>query len=148
MCWRLKGPSGRAFQCGIYAIDAPGVEVRVRYSDSEEALLNSQVVANVARGRELAERWRVGIVAKGSFEELTMNDDITRWERQHQNGWFSTVERTADGSFNANAFERGVVNPQWAHRDILDFDLAKQMADEKVPPHDCSRCPGWLPQRP
>jgi hypothetical protein len=66
MQWRMKGPSRRVLECGIYRTDA-GIEVRSGYG---EDLLKSEVVLTVAKGRELATEWRDAVVAKGGFELL------------------------------------------------------------------------------
>ena len=64
--WRMKGPSRRVLECGIYRTDA-GLEVRAGYG---EDLLQSQVAGEIDTGRELAEAWRQAVIAKGGFEEL------------------------------------------------------------------------------
>lgn len=61
-CWTLHGPSGRPIVCGLYQTDV-GLEVRVGYSDEE--LVRSERVLDVARGRERAEQWRQAALAKG-----------------------------------------------------------------------------------
>jgi hypothetical protein len=66
-CWRMKGPSRREFQCGIYRTEAPGFEVRAGYG---EDLINSQLVRDIGAARALAAQWRVAVLAKGSFEEV------------------------------------------------------------------------------
>jgi hypothetical protein len=67
-CWRLRGPSGRILTCGVYRTDAPGLEVRVGYS--EEDLLRSQRTADIGSARELAEEWRQAVLAKGGFAHV------------------------------------------------------------------------------
>jgi len=69
LCWRMQGPSGRPFECGIYETDAPGVELRSRYCDSELAVIRTQLVGNVVLARVLAEQWRLNILASG-FDEI------------------------------------------------------------------------------
>jgi hypothetical protein len=67
--WRMKGPARRILECGIYRTDA-GLEVRVGYS--AEDLLRSQLAVEIGSARELAEEWRQAVLAKGSFEEVTI----------------------------------------------------------------------------
>lgn len=52
-CWRLRGPSGRVLTCAVYRIAAPGVEVRVGYSDDD--VVRTQLVAEIGVARDLAE---------------------------------------------------------------------------------------------
>ena len=66
-CRGLKAPSGRIVSCGIYRTDAPGLEVRVGFSDVD--LLRSQRTAEIS-ARELAEEWRQAALAKGGFADL------------------------------------------------------------------------------
>ena len=67
-CWQFLSPSGRTLTCGIYAIGAPGVEVRVGYS--EEGLLYSHVSVEIGPARELAGEPRQTVIDKGGFTEL------------------------------------------------------------------------------
>lgn len=67
-CWRIKGPSGKVFECGIYRTAAPGVEVRAGYG--EDDLLRSQLARNVDGARTIAEEWRQAVLAKGGFTEV------------------------------------------------------------------------------
>ncbi len=65
--WRMRGPSGKVLECGIYRTDAPGLEVRCGYG--QEDLLRSQRAVEIGTAREIAEQWRQGVLAKGGFEE-------------------------------------------------------------------------------
>jgi hypothetical protein len=53
-CWRVVGPTGSVFQCGIY----PGhhLEVRVSYGDNA-GVMQSRLVGDVHAGRKLAHQW-------------------------------------------------------------------------------------------
>ena len=66
-CWRMKGPSGRMLECGIYRV-ATGLEVRCGYGPDD--LLRSQMAPDIGTARETAEQWRQAVLAKGGFEEL------------------------------------------------------------------------------
>lgn len=65
-CWRVRTPSGRVVSCGIYADNAPGLEVRAGFS--EEDLLKSQRSAEIGSAREIAAEWKRAVVAKGCTE--------------------------------------------------------------------------------
>jgi hypothetical protein len=65
--WRVKAPSGRIITCGIYRTDAPGLEVRVGFS--EDDLLRSQRTADVASARSLTEQWRPGGCCEGGIRQ-------------------------------------------------------------------------------
>lgn len=71
-CWQFLGPSKRVLTCGIYAIGAPGLEVRVGYS--AEDLLYSKVEPEIESARELAGALRQTVINKGGFTELTHAD--------------------------------------------------------------------------
>lgn len=66
-CWRMKGPSGKVLQCGVYRI-ATGLEVRCGYG--EDDLLRSQLAPEIGTARDVAEQWRQAVIAKGGFVEL------------------------------------------------------------------------------
>ena len=68
MCWRMKGPSGRILDCGIYRIET-GLEIRCGYGPDD--LLRSQHAAEIGTARELAEQWRQAAIAKGGFSEAS-----------------------------------------------------------------------------
>jgi hypothetical protein len=59
----VSTPSGRIVTCGIYADNAPGVEVRAGFT--EEDLLKSQRTAEIGTAREIAEEWKRAVIAKG-----------------------------------------------------------------------------------
>lgn len=71
-CWRFIAPSGRTLACGIYAIGAPGLEVRVGYGD--EDLLYSKIEPEIASARELAAALRATVIDKGGFKEAADAD--------------------------------------------------------------------------
>jgi hypothetical protein len=64
--WRMKGPSRRVLECGIYRTDA-GLEVRAGYG---EDLLQSRIAVDIGSARDLAEVWRETVVAKGGFVDI------------------------------------------------------------------------------
>ena len=66
MCWRLRSRSGSLIECGIYM---SGVWIDVRFNLGED-IVYSQVVPTIESGRQVAERWRVAILAKGGVEEI------------------------------------------------------------------------------
>jgi hypothetical protein len=72
LCWRMKGPSDKVLQCGIYRSAAPGVEVRAGYGDD---LQRSERVRRSNQAREIADTWKALVLAKGGFTELS--DSIT-----------------------------------------------------------------------
>jgi hypothetical protein len=62
-CWGMKTPSGRIVSCGIYADNAPGLEVRAGFS--EEDLLKSRRTAEIGTAREIADDVEGGRHRKG-----------------------------------------------------------------------------------
>ena len=61
--WQLRAPSGRVITCGIYSDAAPGLDVRVGFS--EDDLLRSQRAAEIGTARDIAEEWKEAVLAKG-----------------------------------------------------------------------------------
>ena len=68
-CWRMKGPSGKVLECGIYRHVAQGVEVRCGYEPDD--LIRSQFAPEIGTARDVAEEWRQAVLAKG-FEEVVL----------------------------------------------------------------------------
>src|SRR5688572_2300733 len=66
-CWRMKGPSGRVFECCIYRTAARGVE---RCGYGEDGLLRSQLARDVSSARDISEQWRQAVFAKGGFTNV------------------------------------------------------------------------------
>jgi hypothetical protein len=64
--WRLRSRSGSVFECGIYNDDT-WMDVRISLGADT---MHSELVPTIERGRQIAERWRVAILAKGGVEEL------------------------------------------------------------------------------
>ena len=54
-CWRVVGPTGSVFQCGIYP-DGHHLEVRVSYGDNA-GVVQSELVGDIDAGRKLAHHW-------------------------------------------------------------------------------------------
>jgi hypothetical protein len=69
-----------------------------------------------------------------------------RWTRRHQNGWFATVSTMGNGLYGANAHSGSEPLAAWAALNIADLDFARQIADGRVPLHDCD-CPAWREDR-
>ena len=70
-CWRFQSKQGpRIVTCGLYRVLAPGIEVRVGYSD--EDLLYSTLVADLPAGRERAAALKVTVSRTGGFDELPL----------------------------------------------------------------------------
>jgi len=65
-CWTLQGADGRTLQCETCAVEG-GFEVRVGYAD--QPLMLSGVLATMAESRQVAESWRLAVLAKGNFTE-------------------------------------------------------------------------------
>ena len=65
--WRMTGPRGRVLACGVYRTDV-GLEVRCGYGEYQ--LLRSQYAVEMGTARDIAERWRQAVLAKGGFVEL------------------------------------------------------------------------------
>ena len=62
-CWVLATPTGKRIHCGIYRVAGPGVELRCGFS--EDDVLRTQRVSDVDSARQVAEQWRLAVVAKG-----------------------------------------------------------------------------------
>jgi hypothetical protein len=75
ICWRLRGPSSKVLECGIYSDAAPGPEVRCGYG--EDDLLRSQRTADIGTARDIAEEWRQAVIAKGGLRRSSamLNDN-------------------------------------------------------------------------
>lgn len=63
-CWRMKGPSGRLLECGIYRDVAPGFDVRCGYGDE---LMQSKRAGSMELAHAIADIWREAVLAKGGF---------------------------------------------------------------------------------
>jgi hypothetical protein len=63
------------------------------------------------------------------------------WERLHRNDWRARVTDTAEKRFTAAALDPGALSA-WTTGDIETFEAAKEVADSRVPEHDCD-CPDW-----
>ena len=72
-CWHMRSlqKATRILGCGIYRT-AAGLEVRAGYMPDD--LLRSQVARDMETAREVAEAWRQAMVAKGGFEELSIDE--------------------------------------------------------------------------
>jgi hypothetical protein len=72
-CWQMRSlqKATRILQCGIYRT-AAGLEVRAGYVPDD--LLQSQLARDIDTAREIAEAWRLAVVAKGGFTELSIDD--------------------------------------------------------------------------
>lgn len=68
VCWRVRIWGGSVFECGIYT---SGAWMEVRFSLGEDTVY-SQVVPTIESGRQIAERWRVAVLAKGGVEEISV----------------------------------------------------------------------------
>ena len=66
-CWRMRGPSGKVLECGIYRTQGPGVEVRCGYGADD--LLRSQRTAEIGRARDIAAQWKRPVLGKHGFCE-------------------------------------------------------------------------------
>jgi hypothetical protein len=75
-CWRMKGPSGKVFQCGILP-PPPRQGSRCAAGYGEADLMRSERVKDLTRARQLAEQWRQVILAKGGFVDLCVKRDTT-----------------------------------------------------------------------
>lgn len=64
-CWRLRFGT-RLVACGIYSDAAPGLDVRAGFT--EDDLLRSERAPDLRTARELAEAWRLEVLAKGGVE--------------------------------------------------------------------------------
>ena len=65
-----------------------------------------------------------------------------RWERSHSNGWIAVATSWRDG-YGCTAYPNlSFQRPNWASYGIPELVLAQQLADDRVPPHDCE-CPPW-----
>jgi len=67
IAWRMRAPSGRILECGIYLTDA-GFEVRVGYSIYDP--LATQYALTLDLARRNAETFRLATTANPRFEPL------------------------------------------------------------------------------
>lgn len=75
VCWRMRAPSGRILECGIYLTDA-GTEVRTGYEKADD-LLDSHLAVGIASARAYADELRQGVRARGGFQQLSVSDDAS-----------------------------------------------------------------------
>jgi hypothetical protein len=62
----MVGPGNKVLECAAYKVET-GIEVRCEYEQGD--LLRSQLTADIGTAREIAEAWRLDVVAKGGFTE-------------------------------------------------------------------------------
>jgi hypothetical protein len=68
-CWRMRGPSGGVFTCGIYRLYTGFIEVRVSGGE-ESSVVFAHVVLDIDTARQMAIGWRTTLMATGTFSEL------------------------------------------------------------------------------
>jgi hypothetical protein len=57
VCWRVVGGSQVPIECGIYRTDV-GLDVRVRYMDQADRLIQSQFAIEIGTARDIAAEWK------------------------------------------------------------------------------------------
>jgi len=67
VCWRVVGPSQVPIECSIYRTDA-GLDVRVRYTDQADRLIQSQFAIEIGTARDIAAEWKRAAIAKGFLD--------------------------------------------------------------------------------
>ena len=68
-CWRMRGPSGGVFTCGIYRLDTGFIEVRVSGAE-DSSLVFAHALLDIDTARRMAIGWRTTLIASGTFSEL------------------------------------------------------------------------------
>ena len=68
--WRIRGPSREVVECGIYKVNAPGVELRAAYGDG--TLVRTRRIANIESARLAAAEWLEAILEKGNCKKLPL----------------------------------------------------------------------------
>ena len=68
-CWRMRGPSGGVFTCGIYQLDKGFIEIRVSGAD-DSSVVFAHALLDIETARRMAIGWRTTLIATATFSEL------------------------------------------------------------------------------